>query len=193
MKENTLLDRWTGSGGLVTEAIEKHAMWEKRSSRRWTGVFLTLTLLAVILLQAIVREMPAALFLVCAMAIALVFYYILDALYKPLRREEPDMEHPEKYYAARDRLATLLGKTPEEIEMMDYNRLRNGIVLPTLDGLFAKLRAQAASCFEEDARATYDELAELHGACPPFRFLDGTEGRYTLEPFESYNQLLVVA
>ena len=186
MKENTLLGNWTGSGELVAETIKKHAEWEKRSSRRWICVFLTLTLLAVTLMLVAEPDMQVSLFVVFTAIITVVLGGILSIIYKPLRYEEPDMTYVNKYREGRNRLAKALGIDPERLESMDYDPLRYGVVLPTLDGLTAKLRAQAEYDYFGSAARTYNELKALHGACPPFRFLDGTGSRYVLEPFESY-------
>lgn len=193
MKENTLLGNWTGSGELVSRTIKEHAEWERRSSMRWNVVFLILTLLAVILMQVIEKGMPVALFVVCSSVIALVLGGALNIFYKPLRREEPDMGYVNRYREDRNRLAKALGIDPEKLESMGYNRLRYGIVLPTLDGLTAKLRTQICYHYSSEAQATYNELEVLHGACPPFCFLDGVGSCYVLEPFESYTRPSVPA
>lgn len=184
MKENTLLDHWTGSVDFFRATNTRHNAWKRK---RRIGLGIAFGALFIMTLLAAITNRRDFIFV----AVILAVFCVLGTIGAQVN--EPDTEHLEKYYAARDRLAKALGIDPEELEKMDYNRLRNSIVLPTLLGLFAKLDAQAANAFETDALATYNELDELHSACPPFRLLDGTDGKYTLEPFEVYRCLVVSA
>lgn len=188
MKENKLLEHWTGSGEIVMEKIEKHAEWKRRADLSWWKEFyLWMFMISFALATLMVGgQFVVAHYILADVTLSAVVATFLYISYKPLSREEPSLGYPMMYGGDRDRLAKVLGIDPERLESMDYDRLRNGIILPTLDGLFVKLRAQATGRLEEDAKLTYAELEALHSVCPPFRFFDGTEDRYILEPFESY-------
>lgn len=185
MKKNTLLGNWTGSVDSVETAIARHNEW-KRKRRIGLGIAFGV-LLVMILLAAITNRRELV-----AVSAILVVFCVLGTL--AVQFQEPDLDYVEKYHMDRDRLANAIGMKPEELEAMDYDRLRNGIVLPTLDGLFVKMRAQVGNNYRAEAAATYRELDNLHSACPRFRLLNGTtDGRYALESFDFYLHLLVSA
>lgn len=195
MKENKLLEHWTGAGKIVRETIEKHTEWRQRANQSWWKTFyISMFMISFALATLMIGgQFVVAHYILADVTLSAVVATFLYISYKPLSREEPSLGYPMMYWGDRDRLAKVLGIDPERLESMDYDRLRNGIILPTLDGLFAKLRAQATGRLEEDAKVTYAELEALHSVCPPFRFFVGTEDRYILEPFESYARPPVAA
>lgn len=182
MNKNTLLDHWTGSGELVKKHTTARDDWKRKAN--WTmGSIAVLIMLFV----AGSTWFP----ILSNFAFAALGVFVVSAIV--LTVWSPESEHAQDYFQARDRLAKALGMDPSEIESMDYDRLCYGVVLPTIDGLFAKLRAQAGSNYRAEAAATYRELDDLYSVCPRFRLLEETDGRYLLEPLEFYTGLLVSA